>query len=221
MASISFHQVIRSTTPLVTTLVDSVVYGRTFPKMTYLSLMPIVLGVSIATYGDLTYTNVGLAVTLLGVILSTLKTVVTNKLLTGRLALSPLEILFRMSPLACGHSLIMASWQGELGRPFEALNNVLSMSSASRSSSVYSANILGVVLLGNGVLAFVLNMSSFNTNKLAGPLTMSVCANIKQCVTIVLGTVLFDTTVTTMNLWGIAITLVGGMAYGLAELRDK
>lgn len=225
MVSIPFHQVVRATTPLFIILIYRALYGRTFSTATYLSLIPVVLGMSIATYGDLTYTRAGFLMTFLGVLLAALKTIVTNRMLTGRLALSPLEVLFRMSPLACMQSLVIASLQGELDQPFDLLKQSWLENSIPVTKdtpfSTRSMHTLALVLLGNGTLAFMLNVSSFRTNKLAGALTMTVCANIKQCLTIVLGIVLFGTVVTTVNLCGIFVTLVGGAIYSFVELRSK
>lgn len=223
MVSIAFHQVIRSTTPLVTTAIYWAVYGRILSKATYLSLLPIVLGVSIATYGDITYTRSGFAMTFLGVILAALKAMATNRMLTGRLSLSPLEMLYRMSPLACLQSLAVAAWQGELKESVGFIMNTFRavQGSAPDPSENVAVLPLAIILAGNGALAFMLNMSSLRSNRLAGALTMTVCANIKQCLTIALGSVLFGTPVTTTNLWGIAITLAGGAAYSFAELKNR
>ncbi|KAL9112048.1 MAG: hypothetical protein Q9227_003668 [Pyrenula ochraceoflavens] len=225
--------VVRSTTPLFTTIIYRAVYGRTFSTATYLSLLPIVLGVSLATYGDMTYTSMGFALTFLGVILAALKTIVTNRMMTGRLALGFWEILLRMSPLACLQSLVFAAAQGELNGSIHSLRNALNTTpslslaagSTPSSPSTTTANLpdrnLALILLGNGILAFILNVSSFSTNKVAGALTMTVCANVKQCLTIVLGIMLFHATVTATNLGGILVTLAGGAAYSFAELKGK
>lgn len=73
MVSIPFHQVVRATTPLVTTAIYRVFYFRTYSTPTYLSLLPIILGVGFATYGDYSYTTAGFLMTFLGVILGAIK----------------------------------------------------------------------------------------------------------------------------------------------------
>lgn len=57
MVSIPFHQVVRATTPLVTTILYRVLFSRTYSWATYVSLAPIVLGVALATYGDYSFTT--------------------------------------------------------------------------------------------------------------------------------------------------------------------
>jgi len=222
MVSVAFHQVVRGTTPFFTTLLYRWLFGRTFSTQTYLALVPVVFGVMVATYGDYTYTRSGFAMTLLGVMLAALKTIVTNKMMTGRLALGVWEILLRMSPLACAQSLVFASFNGELAGLFKYIQQeILAAETPSMQLTTRSPLFFAIVLLGNGALAFLLNVSSFTTNKLAGALTMTVCANIKQCLTILLGITLFDASVNATTLLGIAITLSGGAMYSFVELDSK
>lgn len=130
--------------------------------------------------------------------------------MTGSLALPPIEFLMRMSPLAALQALACALATGEVGR-FSALYNA---GTIPMPSSFFS-------LFGNGFLALLLNISSFNTNKLAGALTMTVCGNLKQCLTVALGIVLFDVTIDLLNGAGMAVTMVGAAIYSKAELDNK
>ena len=206
MVSVPFHQIMRSTCPIFIILIYRVFYFRSYSQATYLSLIPIILGVALATYGDYYFTTLGFTLTLLGVILSALKTVMSNRVMTGCLVLPTLEVLLRLSPLAAFQSLLYAVVTGEAQafRIYVADGNL----TLGRS----------VVLAGNGLLAFVLNVASFHTNKMAGALTMTVCANVKQCMTILLGIVLFGVQIGTLNGYGILVTLAGAGIYSKVEL---
>ena len=129
--------------------------------------------------------------------------------MTGDLALPPLEVLLRMSPLAALQSLMYACASGEATRLLGAV------SEGNMSRWIW------LILAGNGFLAFLLNISSFQTNKLAGALTISVCSNLKQCLTILLGIVLFDVKVGGWNGLGMFITLLGAAVYSKVELDAK
>lgn len=199
----------RSTCPIFAILIYRFFYGRTYSQATYISLIPVIFGVGLATYGDIYFTAVGFSLTLLGVVLSALKTVMSNRIMTGSLALPALEILLRMSPLAAVQSLLYAFATGEVSE-FNAW-----VAEGNLTFPYTSA------LLGNGLLAFFLNVSSFQTNKLAGALTMTVCANLKQCLTVLLGILLFDVTVGVWNGAGMLVTLVGAAVYSKVELDSK
>ena len=209
MVSVPFHQIMRSTSPIFAILIYRFFYGRTYSQATYISLIPVIFGVGLATCGDIYFTAIGFSLTLLGVVLSALKTVMSNRIMTGSLALPALEILLRMSPLAALQSLSYAFATGEVSE-FNAW-----VAEGNLTFSYTSA------LLGNGLLAFFLNVSSFQTNKLAGALTMTVCANLKQCLTVLLGILLFDVKVGVWNGAGMLVTLVGAAIYSKVELDSK
>ena len=114
-----------------------------------------------------------------------------------------------MSPLAAVQSLLYAILSGE-GNAFLAW--------------VQGGNLTPryvLALVSNGYLAFLLNITSFYTNKLAGALTITVCANMKQCLTILLGVVAFNVHVGILNGCGMVIALVGAAIYSKVELDSK
>ena len=207
--SVPFHQIMRSTCPVFTILIHRVVFGRKYAIATYAAVMPIVAGVALATYGDYYFTMAGFLLTLLGVVLASLKTVVSNRLMTGSLALPALEILLRMSPLAAAQALLYAWSTGESSRFLEFAGE-----------GHMPWRMMGA-LIGNGVLAFVLNVASFQTNKLSGALTLTVAGNLKQCLTILLGILLFKVKVGVANGIGMGITVAGAAWYSKVELDAK
>ena len=199
----------RSICPFFAILIYRFLYSRSYSTSTYISLVPIILGVVLATYGDYYFTPLGCFLTLLGVVLASAKTVASNRLMTGSLALPPLEILLRMSPLAAVQSLLFAIVSGE-GNAF------LAWIHAGNLTPRYT-----LALASNGYLAFLLNITSFYTNKLAGALTITVCANMKQCLTILLGVMAFNVHVGMLNGCGMVIALVGAAIYSKVELDSK
>lgn len=130
--------------------------------------------------------------------------------MTGSLALPPVEFLMRMSPLAALQALACATASGEVAG-FRALIRSGEINLVPASAS----------LAGNGFLALLLNISSFNTNKLAGALTMTVCGNLKQCLTVMIGIFLFNVSVDFLNGAGMAVTMMGAAIYSKAELDNK
>ncbi|KAJ5126381.1 hypothetical protein N7448_005686 [Penicillium atrosanguineum] len=216
LVSLAFFQIIRNTVPLFTVLIYRLWFSRSYATATYLSLVPIVIGAGMCTAGDYNYTILGLMVTIGGVMLAAVKTVTTNRLMTGSLALPSMELLFRMSPLAAVQSFIFAIFAGELP--------VVSKAMAERTENASAFAIFATVLflLGNGCLAFVLNVSSFQTNRLAGALTITVCGNLKQAVTLALGIIIFgDFSINILNGLGISLVLAGCAFFSKVELDSK
>lgn len=129
--------------------------------------------------------------------------------MTGSLALSGLEILLRMSPLAAVQAVLYSLVTGEW---------------SSFVKYVEAGNLTTftcIALAGNGVLALLLNICSFRTNKLAGALTISTCGNVKQCLTVLLGVVFFGVKVGPLNGVGMIIALAGAACYSKVELDSN
>ncbi|CAG8549119.1 3068_t:CDS:2 [Paraglomus occultum] len=154
----------------------------------------------LAAVGDYYFTKMGFFLTVLGTLLAALKTVVTNRVLVGRLKLHPFDLLLRMSPLAFVQTVIYAYVTGEL-------NRVRTFSKNSMTTS------LVIALVANGIIAFFLNYVSFTANKKTSPLTMTVAGNVKQVLSIILAVVIFNLTITPTNGLGIFLTLLGGAWY--------
>lgn len=193
----------------MTILIYKTVYGRSYSTETWVSMVPLILGVGLATFGDYHFTIMGFTLTLLGVVLASVKTVATNRLMTGSLKLSAMEVLFRMSPLAAIQCLVYAAGSGEI-QAFRAL----------WSGGVFTTGLLNFIV-ANAAMAFGLNLVSFQTNKVAGALTISVTGNLKQCLTIVLGIVLFNVKIALLNGAGIFIAVLGAAYYSKVELDRK
>lgn len=81
-----------------------------------------------------------------------------------KLTLSPLHLLYLLSPLAFVQTTLLAHFTGELDRVHIHL----------AKAAAAGAGMDRTWLLLNGVLAFFLNVVSFNANKRVGPLGMSV-----------------------------------------------
>jgi Triose-phosphate Transporter family len=170
------------------------------------------LGVALATAGDYYFTTIGFLLTLLGTLLAALKTIFTNQIQKSISSpMHQLDVLLRMSPLACIQSLMYGSALGEI----RTLRTFLA------TLSVGARFALVTKLAMNGVIAFALNYASFTANNKTSPLTITVAANVKQCLSIILGVWIFRLHVGWVNAIGIIITLVGGAWYAKVELYGK
>ncbi|KAF5313481.1 hypothetical protein D9611_008586 [Ephemerocybe angulata] len=293
LVTVPFHQVVRGSTPLFTIALSALLFKKKSSRAKLLSIIPVIVGVGFATYGDYSCTLFGFLLTLFGTLLAALKTVVTNiflraptpspskPLTTGpstasskhhhnhhhaplspnhrkvpsifryaspvsrnlslssfpalasahaflsslpRLSLSPLQLLYLMSPLAFIQTTLLAHFTGELA----SVNRHLSVPHKDvhghfklGGSSGLGLGMPSGWLVMNGVMALALNVVSFYANKKIGPVGMSVAANVKQVLTVLCAVALFDLTVTGANGVGIGLTLFGGAWYAHLEVKEK
>ncbi|KAJ2915736.1 hypothetical protein MD484_g4696, partial [Candolleomyces efflorescens] len=344
LVTVPFHQCVRASAPLFTIALSAVLipaYATSCAKL--LSLIPVIVGVALATYGDYYFTPSGFLLTLLGTLLAALKTIVTNllqqkkpltrdqflypplsvsgpfqfpkrtdllrsftKLPTNRprpthtstasliythahtrflalrhfqipqLALTPLHLLSLLSPLAFIQTTALAYFTGELERVSWHLHDV-ALAAASGTSGTSSGSATGVsgstlsggghaawwgatllpqfalgggfgytqrglteslaglagglgggmvsaprfFLLLNGVLAFGLNVVSFEANRRVGAVGMSVAANVKQVLAVLFSVTLFNLSISSTNALGIALTIFGGGLYAYVGIQEK
>ncbi|TIA82457.1 hypothetical protein E3P94_01605 [Wallemia ichthyophaga] len=210
LVTVPVHQIIRSLGPLFTMALAVPILGSKFSIPKLVSLLPVIAGIALTTYGEISFTALGLFLTFAGTILAAFKTVVTNLMQTGqRFQMHPLDLLHWLSPLALAQCIAYAVYTGEY---FEVYKDLWPM------HNVYKT-ILVIAL--NGALAFGLNVVSFVSNKKVGPLTISVAANIKQVLTVVLSFFFFELSVSQVGFVGIVLALLGGLWYGRVEYNDK
>ncbi|KAF8607270.1 TPT-domain-containing protein [Ceratobasidium sp. AG-I] len=130
-------------------------------------------------------------------------------------ALHPLDVLFRLSPLACVQCLIVAWMSGEVGQ-------WSTLWSSQTQTGVWVWGGMVPMLVLNGALAFVLNYVSFVASRRAGALSMTVAANVKQVLTVLLALLVFESgTPSVAHVLGIALTLAGGVWYGRVEAQER
>ncbi|KAF8153037.1 triose-phosphate transporter family-domain-containing protein [Crassisporium funariophilum] len=134
-----------------------------------------------------------------------------------KLSLGPLQLLYLLSPLAFVQTTLLAHFTGELER---VRWHLFATASPTFTTGGVSSN-FRLWLAFNGILAFFLNVVSFNANRRVGALGMTVAANVKQVLTVLCAVVIFDLTITAANALGIVLTLTGGALYAAVELREK
>ena len=89
-------------------------YNKSFSINRKLAVVPIVMGVALAFYGDMSFTAIGAFYTFFCVVLAALKAVVGGELLTGDLKLHEIDLLSKMCPLALVQCLVVSIATGEV-----------------------------------------------------------------------------------------------------------
>lgn len=178
---------------------------------------------ALSEYQTIEFDLIGFLLTVIGIVLASIKGIVTYILMVGSLQLHPLDLLWRMTPLCVLQCLIYAYFFGEWDGLSQFIDTHPFFDSIITIKNSETGDIFKIPLKGfsdvyikvflNGCLAFALNWVSFTANKKTSALTMTVAANVKQAMSILLAVYVFSSPMTLMNAFGIFITLLGGFLY--------
>lgn len=216
VVSLTIHQVFRSLGPFITVILNCLIFRKKYSFPILLSLLILLFGVLLCTASELTTSfasGIGICLTLFGVFLASLKSIITNNLTEKMSSLDVLSMMALPCSLQC---FIIVAYTREIHGIFNLFSN--------NDAFLQSKYLLFPKLLVNALLAFGVNYTSFETNRLLGPLSIAVIANLKQVITIVIVHFFlknYSSKMTNLNAIGIFISCLGGFLYGYLNHKSK
>ncbi|KKA29836.1 hypothetical protein TD95_000464 [Thielaviopsis punctulata] len=193
--SVSFIQMLKATTPVVV-LLSSWAMGNTQPKMSVLlNVSVIVVGVIIASFGEIQFVFVGFVYQILGIIFEALRLTMVEKLLSGEYKMDPLTSVYYYAPVCAVMNFFVALyWE------------------IPKVSFADFANVGFSVFLLNGIVAFTLNLSVVFLIGKTSAVVMTLCGVLKDVLLVVSSMMIWGTPVTALQFFGYSIAL-GGLVY--------
>ncbi|KAJ5084853.1 Drug/metabolite transporter [Penicillium alfredii] len=212
----AFYQTICSTAPLVMVLAYRVRYSRKYSIATWLSLLALIMGTILVINKEYQTSGLGIFISLFNMGLGVVTMIATNRLLTGPLALAPLELIHRVSPYAAVQSVLLAV----VNKEPRVLIDVLWPRAVDQSPHAVMATC--GLLLGSGLIALLFHLSSFHANRATGALTLAVCGNIRQTLGLVAANFVFrGFPLGVSNATGTLLVAMGVALYTKTELLSR
>jgi drug/metabolite transporter (DMT)-like permease len=206
---VSFNQAISATTPFFTAILSRLFLCKEETRETYLALIPVVVGIVIASGYEPMFNSYGFAACATATFLRALKSVLQGFLLANeKEKLDAFSLLLFMSPIALAILGLACSVMEP--NAFEVMS--------SQSTKVVSFK---VALFLNCTLAFVVNLSNFMVTKCTSPLTLQVLGNAKSVLAVFISVMLFRNPISGIGMMGYCISVVGVYFYSDAKNRSS
>ncbi|KAG1663112.1 hypothetical protein FOA52_010515 [Chlamydomonas sp. UWO 241] len=203
---VSFTQAIGATTPFFTAIFAFVMMGSRESLSTYMTLVPIVGGIAIASGGEPLFHMLGFCIAMAATAGRALKSVLQGLLMSEQGdKVDPMSLLFYMGAVSVTIlvplTLIMEP---------NALAVTLEMG-ASKGTVFYSWLAL------NSMMAYFVNLTNFLVTKYTSPLTLQVLGNVKGVVAAIISILIFVNPVTVSGVLGYALTVMGVVLYSASK----
>lgn len=204
---VSFNQAIGATTPAFTAAIGAAVVGHREPSEVYLTLVPVVVGIVIASGAEPLFDAFGFGAAVCATGARAFKSVLQGVLLDDPAErLDSMSLLAYMSPVAA-LALVPAVAVFEPGAPAAAIEL------GARHPGFWAALAL------NCALSYFVNLTNFLVTRATSALTLQVLGNAKGVVAVVVSVLCFRNPVNVYSVVGYAITVGGVVAYSHAKRK--
>lgn len=198
---VSFTQAIGATTPAFTAALAFILLGQREHWKVYLSLVPVVLGIVIASRAEPLFQLFGFIAAVSATSARAMKSVLQGHLLAdANEKMSSLSLLMYMAPMACVALIPATMW-------YEP--DALSVARKIGSVSGY----FWVMLILNSCAAYLANLTNFLVTRYTSALTLQVLGNAKGVFTVATSIAYFRNPVNVWTVGGYFITVCGVAMY--------
>ncbi|KAL9235329.1 hypothetical protein vseg_010093 [Gypsophila vaccaria] len=206
---VSFNQAVGATTPFFTAIFA---YLMTFMRegwLTYVTLVPVVTGVVIASGGEPMFNLFGFIMCISATAARALKTVLQGILLSSEgEKLNSMNLLMYMAPIA-----VVCLIPATLIMEKDVVGITIALAREDSTIIWY--------LLFNSSLAYFVNLTNFLVTKHTSALTLQVLGNAKGAVAVVVSILIFRNPVSVTGMLGYCLTIIGVILYSEAKKRNK
>jgi len=214
--AVSFAHIVKASEPVVTCLLNFILLGQVLPTKVYLTLLPIIGGVGIASMKELSFTWLALAAAMLSNVSSSARGVLSKKTMSGKPIGENLDApnLYSVLTLISTVILIPLMLAMEGTGAFSSFKGLVAAGDFTNKS-------LATLLALGGATYYAYNEVAFMALGRVNPVTHAVGNTIKRVVIIIASVVAFKTPMSTGSIVGSSVAIAGTLMYSLAMNASK
>jgi solute carrier family 35 protein E1 len=204
-------QIVKASEPVVSCILSAAMLGQVYTLPVYLTLLPIVGGVGLASLKELSFTWLAFGAAMLSNVSSAFRGIVAKKAMSkpqgenmtesnlyGVLTIMSFAILLPFSLLIESPTKIMSAW-------------------AAANAAGVSSGYIAFNLLMSGVCYYLYNETAFLALGRVNAVTHAIANTVKRIVIILASVVIFKTQLTGLGMLGSGIAVAGAFLYALAK----
>ena len=214
--AVSFAHIVKASEPVVTCGLNALLLGEILPLNVYLTLLPIIGGVAIASMKELSFTFLALASAMLSNVSSAARGVLSKKTMSGKKIGENLDAQNLYAVLTAMSTVILIPFMFAMEGTgmFKAFGEVVKAGDFTNKS-------LALLLALGGASYYAYNEVAFLALGKVNPVTHAVGNTIKRVVIIVASVIAFKTPMSTGSIIGSSIAIFGTLLYSLAMNASK
>lgn len=214
--AVSFAHIVKASEPVVTCGMNYALLGEVLPLPVYLTLLPIIGGVAIASMKELSFTFLALASAMLSNVSSSARGVLSKKTMSGKKIGENMDAQNLYAVLTAMSTVILIPFMLALEGfgMFKSFNEVVAAGDFTRKG-------LAALLALGGASYYAYNEVAFLALGKVNPVTHAVGNTIKRVVIIVASVIAFKTPMSTGSIVGSSVAIAGTLLYSLAMNASK
>jgi len=211
--AVSFTHIIKASEPVVSAALSAVMLGAVYSPITYLTLLPIVGGVALASLKELSFTWLGFWAAILSNVSSALRAIMAKTSMKDGVGenMNEANLYGVLTILATIFLLPVAL-------VVEPPAKIMAAIAAAKATGLTAGYLWKQSLLA-GAFYYLYNEVAFLALGRVNPVTHAVGNTIKRVVIIVASVIAFKTPISTLGVVGSSIAIFGTLLYSLAKSK--
>jgi len=214
--AVSFAHIVKASEPVVTCGLNFLLLGQVLPTSVYLTLLPIIGGVAIASMKELSFTMLALASAMLSNVSSAARGVLSKKTMSGKKIGENLDAQNLYAVLTALSTIILIPTMLAI----EGTGFFTAFKGAVAAGDFTNKSLATLLALG-GASYYAYNEVAFLALAKVNPVTHAVGNTIKRVVIIIASVVAFKTPMSTGSIIGSSVAIAGTLLYSLAMNASK